>query len=90
MTIHVKDDFTVFSTANFILFCHLQTLFLAIRLSCEQCFSEDSNKIMFHSIFRRVPESFYRIRTLKGVSGYSLIWVQRVKPVGRKMVQSIS
>ena len=42
---------------------------------------------MFHSTFRRVPEAFYRIRTLKGVCGYSLIWSQGVSPrVEKKMV----
>ena len=51
-----------------------------------QCDSIDSDKIMFHSTFRHVPEAFYRIRTLKGVCGYSLILGQGVKPSGEKMV----
>ena len=79
------DDFTEFSTA---IFCHLLTLFLAIRLSCSSAILKISDKIMFHSIFRRVlvPEAFYRIRTLKGACGYSLIGVPRAKPLGGKMV----
>ena len=35
---------------------------------------------MFHSTFRHVPEAFYRVRTLKGVCGYSLIWVRKWSP----------
>ena len=47
----------------------------------QQC---DSDKIMFHSTLRREPEAFYRIRTLKGVCGYSLKWGQGVKPSVKK------
>ena len=43
----------------------------------QQC---DSDKLIFHSTFRGVPEAFYRMRTLKGVCGYSLKWGQGVKP----------
>ena len=50
-----------------------------------QCYSKDSDKIMSHNTLRHVPEAFYRIHTLKGVCGYSLIWGQEVKPSGRKM-----
>ena len=37
----------------------------------EQRNSKDSDKIMFHSTFRHVPEAFYRIRTLNGSVGIS-------------------
>ena len=41
---------------------------------------------MFNSIFRRVPKAFYRICTIKGVCGYSLIFGVGVKPLGGKMI----
>ena len=41
---------------------------------------------MFNSIFRRVPKAFYKICTIKGVCGYSLILGVGVQPSGGKMV----
>ena len=71
------DKWIFLSSADFI---SVNTAFLY------QWESKDSDIILLHSIFRRIPEAFYRIRTLKRVCGHSLIWGQGVKALGGKMV----